>query len=131
MTDDIDYLRARIPDYQQYDQEHARHDSDMRVRAFVGERVSEAQTRFGESLDAGARTAVDEVLMRCMFTDQTFTRKFEHAVLAPPMLEALVHADRKLVELAESLPTATLPEFASILRAIDAQFEYRRAPLPA
>ena len=130
MSDDLDYVRARIPDYRAYGEEAARHDSDMRVRAFVGERLTEAQTRLAGTLDAATTARIEEVLLRCMFTDQVFVRTFEHAELAPPMIAALVSADRALVELGERLRAATAAELPELLNEIDRQFDYRRAPVP-
>lgn len=129
MIDDLPYVRERIADYRAYADEDARHDSDMRVRAFVGERLSEAQTRCGD-VDDGTRKKLDEVLMRCMFSDQVFVRKFEHARLDAPMIAALVRSDRHLIELGESLANVTATTLGDTLTEIDKAFEYRRGPDP-
>jgi len=128
--EDLAFVRAHIADYQEYTQERVRSDSDMRMRAYVGTRLNEAQTRLAGSIDADSTKALDDVLMRCMFTDQVFVRKFEHARLEGPMIAALVHSDRSLIELAERAATVTATELRALVIEIDKQFEYRRAPEP-
>jgi hypothetical protein len=128
MTGDLDYLRARIPDYREYGEEADRHDSDMRIRAFVGKRLSDARARLRDQLDAPLKQSIDAVLLRCMFTDQVFIHNFEHATLEAPMIAALVRADRTLVESGERLSTITVAELPALLHDLDAQFDYRRAP---
>ena len=130
MTDDLDYLRARIPEYREYSDEGARNDSDMRVRAFVGKALTQAQLRLQGTYDAATAKVLDDVLMRCMFTDQVFIRKFEHARLDAPMIAALVRGDRALVELAERAETASAAGLHDLLIEIDKQYEYRRSPEP-
>ncbi len=130
MSDDLAFVSAQIAGYHDYADERARHDSDMRVRAFVGLRLTAAQTRLAGSLDADTMKALEDVLFRCMFTDQVFIRKFEHARLDAAMIAALVRSDRQLVEFAERVQTVTAPELRSLVIEIDKQFEYRRAPEP-
>ena len=130
MTDDLDYVRKHIADYKAYGDEPARHDSDMRVRAYVGERLAEAHARLAPSLDESTQRTLDEVLMRCMFTDQVFIRKYEHARLDAPMVAAFVRSDRKLLELGETFATATPDNLRETLVELDKMFEYRRSPDP-
>ncbi len=130
MSDDLSYVRERIPDYHEYEDERARHDSDMRVRAFVGERLTEAQTRLVGTLDESTTKALEDVLMRCMFSDQVFVRKFEHARLDAPMIAALVKSDRDLIELGQRVDGVSANELKDLVIEIDKEFEYRRAPEP-
>ncbi len=130
MTDDLAYVRSHIPDYQAYGDEPARHDSDERVRAYVGERVAQAQARLAGSLDETTQKALDEVLMRCMFTDQVFIRKFEHARLEAPMIAAFVRSDRNLIEHGDTFEIATAQTLHEQLVELDKLFEYRRSPEP-
>jgi hypothetical protein len=130
MTDDLAYVRSHIPDYQAYGDEPARHDSDERVRAYVGARVAQAQARLAGSLDENTQKALDEVLMRCMFTDQVFIRKFEHARLEAPMIAAFVRSDRHLIEHGAAFETATTQTLHELLVELDKLFEYRRSPEP-
>lgn len=129
-NDDLDFVHARIDDYQAYDNERERSDSDMRVRAYVGERLSVARERLGATLDEATTKTLDDVLMRCMFSDQVFVRKFEHARLDTPMAAALVRSDRTLIEFGDAAAAATAATFYDLLVEIDKQFEYRRAPEP-
>ena len=128
--DDLDFVRSHIKDYPAYDDERERHDSDLRVRAFVGERLSAARERLGSALDEATIETFDDVLMRCMFSDQVFVRKFEHARLDASMTAALVRSDRMLIEFGEAAVTAAAATFHDLLVEIDKQFEYRRAPDP-
>jgi hypothetical protein len=130
MTDDLSYVCAHIPDYRAYGDEADRHDSDQRVRAFVGAKVSQAQTRLAGELDEATQKALDEVLMRCMFTDQVFIRKFEHARLEAPMIAAFVRSDRRLIEQGETFEIATTQTLHELLVELDKLFEYRRSPEP-
>jgi len=131
MSDDLAFLRARIPEYKEYTEEAAVHDSDMRVRAYVGEALSAGQARLAASLDGEILTALEATLLRCMFTDQAFVRKFEHADIAPAVLVALVKNDRSLVELADRVATVTLGDFTALIRQIDELFDLRRTPVAA
>ncbi|GAC1306631.1 MAG: hypothetical protein NVSMB19_18900 [Vulcanimicrobiaceae bacterium] len=130
MTDDLTFVRDRIPDYREYEDERARHDSDLRVRSFVGSLLTAAQTRLAGSLDEATTKALDDVLMRCMFSDQVFVRKFEHARLEAPMIAALVKSDRKLLEYAGRIDGIAATELKELIIEIDKEFEYRRAPEP-
>ncbi len=129
-NDDLDFVHARIDDYQAYDHERERSDSDMRVRAYVGARLSAARERLGATLDEATTKTLDDVLMRCMFSDQVFVRKFEHARLDAPMAAALVRSDRTLIEFGDAATAATAATFHDLLVEIDKQFKYRRAPEP-
>jgi hypothetical protein len=129
MTDDLEFLRTRVPGYREYGEEEARHDSDMRIRAFVGERLTDAQVRLGK-LDQPTEAALEAVLFRCMFTDQVFIKKFEHADLDLATLAGLVHSDRTLVTLGEALLDCSAAELGGLLGEIDAQLDYRRSPSP-
>ena len=130
MSDDSDFVHAQLPSYRGYDDEPDRHDSDMRVRAYVGGALTDVQTRLGDALDAATRKTLDAVLMRCMFTDQVFIRNFEHGELSPEIQAALVRSDRTLIDLADKARTASAAELPGLLHEIDEQFEYRRAPEP-
>ncbi|MBD5634173.1 MAG: hypothetical protein IAI49_06805 [Candidatus Eremiobacteraeota bacterium] len=129
MNDDLEFLRARLPGYRGYGEEAERHDSDMRVRAFVGKELTDARSRLGETVEA-AQTTFDAVLLRCMFTDQVFVKKFEHADLDAAMLAGLVRADRTLVELGGRLAECAAAGLPAILAEINVQLDYRRSPAP-
>ena len=128
--DDLAFVRSHIADYVAYDNERERHDSDLRVRAYVGERLTAARERLVSQLDEATSKTLDDVLMRCMFSDQIFVRKFEHARLDATMTAALVRSDRALIEFGETAASATATTFHALLVEIDKQFEYRRAPEP-
>jgi len=129
MSDDLEFLRARLPGYQDYENEEARHDSDMRVRAFVGERLSDLRSRDAE-FDAATRNALDASVLRCAFTDQAFVKKFEHANLDAATLASLVHADRALVELGERLGSCDPADLGALLGEIAHALDERPFPAP-
>jgi hypothetical protein len=131
MSDDLAYLSAHVPAYGGYADEADRHDTDMRVRAFVGEKVTEALARLQGALSPEASAAGDRTLLQCMFTDQTFIRRIEHARLDDGAMTALVAADRRLIESASAAETVDAAGFEPLLAAIDRQFELRYEPLPA
>jgi aromatic ring-cleaving dioxygenase len=127
MSDDLDFLVARVPGYGAYGEEEQRHDSDMRVRAFVGERLSTAQVRLG-ALDESVQKAFDAVMLRCMFTDQAFIKRFEHLRLDAAQVATLVHADRRLVELGERLNAVSAADLIALVNQIGAQIDERDSP---
>jgi hypothetical protein len=132
MNDDLDYVRARIPTYVGYADEPSRHDSDKRVRAIVGEALSDAQVRFAGAFDATETAAYNELLMLCMFTDQTVIRRLEHAKLDDAGLAELVASDRALVELEEAVMNASsVEELSALVQRIREQFARRHAPVQA
>jgi hypothetical protein len=131
-NDDLDYVRSRIPTYRGYVDEASRHDSDKRVRAIVGEALSDAQVRFAGKLDVESVALCDELLYKCMFTDQTVIRRLEHAKLGDATLVELTAADRVLIELEEEVMNAsTVEEFTATFPRILEQFARRHAPAPA
>lgn len=130
MNDDLAFVRSRIEGFGAYTDERTRADSDMRVRAFVGSRLSDAQARLAGTLDADTIKALDDVLFRCMFSDQVFIRKIEHARLDEATIAALVRCDRRLLEFAERLAAIAANDLRALLIEIDKQYEYRRAPQP-
>ncbi len=129
MNDDLAFVSARLPDYHAYDEEQHRHDSDMRVRAYVGEALTSVQTRLG-TVSTEIRAALEAALYRCMFTDQVFVRKFEHADLDAPLVAALVRSDRLLIGYADEAKTVDADGLLGLLGRIDAQYDYRRSPSP-
>jgi hypothetical protein len=131
MSDDLAYLTTHLPAYGGYADEADRHDTDMRVRAFVGEQVTDALTRFAGRVSPEVASAADRTLLQCMFTDQTFIRRVEHARLDAAAIAALVTADRRLVETAAGAESVGLEDLGPLLTAIDRQFELRYEPLPA
>ena len=102
----------------------------MRVRAYVGAALTNAQTRLGATFTPETKAELEAVLYRCMFTDQVFVRKFEHAELDPPLVAALIHSDRMLVDYADQAKTVTAEGLLGLLKLIDAQYDYRRSPTP-
>src|ERR1700722_4112124 len=107
----LHHVRSRIPPYRGYTDEAARHDSDKRVRAIVGEALSDAQVLFVSGLDAESAALCAELLYKCMFTDQTVIRRLEHEE--------------------EVMNASTVAEFAATLPRILEQFARRHAPAPA
>ena len=130
MTDDLTFVHEALPDYKGYDVEDHRHDSDMRVRAYVGPALTRMRARLEPGLDEPTTAALEAVLYRCMFNDQTFVKKFEHANLDPSMIAALVRSDRALIELAERSKATDVAGAPELIRAIDDEFTYRREPKP-
>lgn len=130
MSEDLSFVRGRVTDYGDYGDERTRHDSDMRVRAYVGTRLTAAQARLAGGLDEPTTKALEDVLMRCMFSDQVFVRKFEHARLDDAMIAALVRSDRRLIEFAERADAVEAGALRDLVIEVDKEFEYRRSPEP-
>lgn len=131
MSDDLSFLRTHLPSYPGYSDEAARHDTDMRVRAFVGEKVSEALTRLSGQLSPEAVASGERTVMECMFTDQAFLRRIEHAELDEGAVAALEAADRRLIVAATSADCVAPGAFGALVEDIDRSFKARYEPLPA
>jgi hypothetical protein len=131
MNDDLAFLQAHLPNYSGYGDETERHDTDMRVRAFVGEKLTEALNRCAAELSPDDAAAGERTLMQCMFTDQTFIRRIEHAALDERAQATLAAADRRLVEVAAGADTVLAADVGALLAAVDRQFALRYEPLPA
>ena len=132
MNDDLAYIRSRIPTYQGYGDEASRRDSDKRVRAIVGEALSDAHVRFAGSHDEKANSAYDDLLMLCMFGDQQMMHRIEHVTFTPEQLADFLAADRALVDLEEQLMNvSTVDEFSGLMHRLHEQFDRRREMVPA
>jgi len=128
MNDDLAVLRDRVPGYAAYSSERDRHDADIRVRALLGSALTRARTRAGTTaLDGDDVFAEFEaILMRCMFGDQGFVKRFEHADLSEGMVDSLVASDRGLVELAGRADRVSSPaELTPLVRDVEAAFAAR------
>lgn len=129
--DDLDFLQAHIPEFEGYAAEEARHATDRRVRALVGSTLADAQARLGDRLEPDTSTALEALIFRCEFPDQTFVTRFDHARLDEAAFKTLARIDRALIELAESAKSAGPDEIPAIIEEIDAQLDRRDAPVPA
>jgi len=130
MNDDLAFVSARLPGYRAYGDEDARHDSDMRARAFVGERLSEASTRLGAQLDDTVKARVEALLLRCIFADNAVVSAIQHAELDEAGVAALIRSDRTFVELGERLRDVSAGELPALLDELDRHFDERRTPQP-
>jgi hypothetical protein len=131
MSDDLDYLRARVTGYRMYGDEDARHDSDMRVRAYVGERLAAARDKADGTLDETTAADLEALLMRCEFSDQAFVKRLEHADLSAAAEAALIKSDRAIVELADRVPQSEPAELETLIKSIGTLLADRADPLPA
>jgi hypothetical protein len=124
--DDLAFVRARIPDYREYVDEDARHDTDMKVRAYVGQVLSEVAEKLGARLDPATTDALQKAIFHCQFTDYAFTKKIDHRDVAGPLLATWIGFDRKLLEAADRAAGAAPAELSAILEAIESDFTGRR-----
>jgi hypothetical protein len=131
MSDDLEFLHEHLPGYRGYDDEEARHGTDIRVRAYAGEALAVARERLSGELDESLSNALEDMLLRCQFSDQVFVRTFEHATIDEATSTALIHNDREIVAVAHRAESVTASELPSLLQELDAHFTYRLAPKPA
>ena len=124
--DDLAYVRERIPDYHGYVDEDARHDTDMKVRGYVGQILSEVEEKYAGQLDPTTLEAMQKAILHCQFTDYAFTRKIDHVDVEGALLVTLVGFDRKLLEAADRAEKAAPAELAPILQSIEDDFTGRR-----
>jgi len=97
--DDLSFLRSKIAEYADYRDQEARHLVDKEVRAYVGEAVARMRERLGP---AGAADVLDDLLMRCEFSDQRVIRAMDHGSFADESLVKQIHElDRALIEAAD------------------------------
>jgi hypothetical protein len=129
--DDLDFLQSHIPEFAGYADEDSRHETDRRVRALVGSTLADAQARLGDRLDPDTQTALEALIFRCEFPDQTFVTRLDHSKPDEATLKKLARIDRALIELAESAKSAGPAEIPGIIAEIDAQLDRRDAPVLA
>jgi hypothetical protein len=122
---DHDFVLERVPGYASYSDEVTRHDTDSRVRAFVGERVQSVRDRFADRLAGAELQAIDDLLMRCRFNDQNFVKELDGADLDVAQDATLVAQDRELLELAERLHVAQFEQVAALVASLNDHFERR------
>ncbi|MGH7729167.1 MAG: hypothetical protein ACREM2_10335 [Vulcanimicrobiaceae bacterium] len=125
MDTDLAFLRERVVGYAGYGDEAARHASDKRVRAFVGEALADVQAASEAALDGPTQDALSATLLRCEFGDMQFIRRLDHAALDARESDALVRADRGLVELAERARGAAPADLPAIVAGIRTLFDRR------
>jgi hypothetical protein len=101
--DDLTFLRSRIVGYADYRDQDARHLVDKQVRAYVGEAVARLSERLLPTGEAGEM--IENVLMRCEFSDQRVIRAADHGSFVSDTLVDQIHEiDRALVEAADRAP---------------------------
>ena len=98
---DLDFLRAHVPGYADYADDHARHDVDKQMRALTGEALAAARERLGPSGPLLER--LDGLVFRCEFSDQRLIRAADHADFDGPLIDRVHELDRCLVEAAARL----------------------------
>jgi hypothetical protein len=129
--DDLDYLQTHVPDFTGYADEDARHATDRRIRAVVGSALADAQARLGDRLQNEVSTALDALIFRCEFPDQTYVTTWDHEQMDEAKLRVLARIDRALVEQAGSVVSAGADEIAGFVAEIDLQLDHRDDPVPA
>ncbi len=131
--DDLEFLKANVPDFEGYDSEEARHHSDQRVRAWVGSMLADVQIRLNGTLPADVQQALEAAILRCQFPDQTFTTRLDIVAddVTPELVDGLAQVDRQLVELGNHASTSSADALPAVLQAISAAFDLRRQRAPA
>ncbi|MBV9102212.1 MAG: hypothetical protein JO060_01410 [Candidatus Eremiobacteraeota bacterium] len=127
---DIEYLQAQIPDFKGYLDEISRHQTDQRVRAWVGSTLADVQQRLAGKLEPDAAKALEATIFRCQFPDQIFTTRLDVADVDADVERGLAQADRALVELANRASLADAPELPAILSEFSVAFDRRRQRAP-
>jgi hypothetical protein len=130
--DDLQFLKATVPQFEGYDSEEARHHSDQRVRAWVGSTLADVQVTLSGSLDPTVETSLEDAILRCQFPDQTYTVRMDGVTdVTPELVQSLAQVDRRLVELATRAAQAEAAELKPVLDDIFTAFEQRRQRAPA
>ena len=128
--DDLEFLKANVPQFEGYVDEVSRHHSDQRVRAWVGSLLADTQIRLAGSLDPALATALEAAIFRCQFPDQVFTTRLDVAEVDQGLERSLAETDRQLIELATRASTSGVPELPAILSELSATFDRRRQRAP-
>jgi hypothetical protein len=131
MSDDLQFLQGRVPGYSGYADPELRHDSDERIRAFVGERVNALRERIATQLDSASLAALDALIFRCQFADQSFIHRLDKDHFNEADTDALVATDRELVETAGQVESADAATYAPLVAKLDAIFSRRHEPVSA
>ena len=129
-TDDLEFLKANVPQFEGYVDEDSRHHTDQRVRASVGSTLADVQARLAGSLEPSVAGALEAAIFRCQFPDQVFTTRLDVADVDQNLERGLAETDRQLVELAMRANKADGSELAAILSELSATFDRRRQRAP-
>ncbi len=117
------FVRARIESYADYTNDDARRLADEQIRAYVGEALG----RVGERLRPGGAVAeaLERVLLRCQFADQSVVRAFDIHDLTAAEVAALHAVDRELIGLADRADTVAVAALDGYVARIDETLDRR------
>jgi hypothetical protein len=122
--DDLSFLRSKIAEYADYRDQDARHLVDKEVRAYVGEAIARLRERLTPTGAAG--DALDDLLMRCEFSDQRVIRAMDHGKFGDETLVDRIHElDRALIEAADRAEGVDAAGLSAYVDEVCALFERR------
>jgi len=125
MNGDRTVLQDRLTGYGDYADGDQRANNEERVRAFVGERLSETRDRLEKELNETTARALEAAILHCQFGDMRYIRCLQDARLDAATVAALEKIDRRLVDAAERVCDASGGELQPLIEEIEAAFKGR------
>jgi|SRR6202162_4734504 len=129
MNGDRTVLQDRLTGYGDYTDGDQRANNEERVRAFVGERLSETRDRLEKELGETTAQALEAAILHCQFADMRYIRCLQDARLDAATVMALEKIDRNLVEAAERVCDASAGELQPLIEQIEAALNARPVTL--
>ena len=120
---DLAFLRERIESYADYTDDAARRLSDEQIRAYAGEALARLRERLAPGGAEGQ--ALEALLLRCQFVEQTKARVFDATAVDAAQIAATAAADRDVVNIADCADTVAAADLGVLLVQLAAAFERR------
>lgn len=124
--ENLETLRALIPDYAGYEDEETRHLVDKQIRAWIGERIARLDARLGLS-NGPLAEAYEHLLEECEFSDPHAMRELERRDFDESDLGLLYTLDRHLIEAADRAESIDASTAADYLEELEHLFASRYA----
>ena len=120
---DTTFLQGKIESYAGYTNDAARQRSDEQIRAHVGEALARVRARLRPA--GAASEALERLLVRCEFADQSVAHAFDAIDVDAGEIAATAAADRELVTLADRAGGVGAAELEAFVAQIGAALDRR------
>ncbi len=122
---DLQFLRAAIPDFAGYDDETTRQLSDEQVRAIAGSALALLGSQESSFFKDGLQEQYERLLLRCGFANQASFKAIQHAALSAQQIQALEAADAQLVRVSQMAKQPDANTLAAYLENLEAALKAR------
>ncbi len=122
---DLQYLRAAIPDFAGYEDETTRRLSDEQVRAVAGSALALLGSQQSDFFRDGLQEKYEGLLLKCGFANQAAVTALRQAALSGQQIQALEAADAQLVRVSELAKQTDASGLAAYLHDLEAALKVR------